>query len=162
MRVDPFAAGARNPQEITHEKALVGCAREAEAFVSTMSDFGDRPGPLLVQPPPSFAVEGTGVLEEFLDGVPGGARYAVGVRHRSWLGPDLAGMLRESGVVLTLMDYPRMPRMKEATADLSCVRLPGDRRGFPAGHTHLKKERDDLRWWSDLAGRLLEIRRGGR
>ena len=155
--MDPFAAGARNPQEITHEKALLGCAREAEAFVSTMSDLGDRLGPLLLQLPPSFAVQGTGVLEEFLDGLPGGARYAVGVRHRSWLGSDLPGMLRESWVALTLIDYPRMPRMEEATAEISYVRLLGDRREFPAGHTHLKKERDDdLLWWSGVVDRLLE------
>ena len=154
---DGFLFAAKFPQEITHEKALVGCAREAEIFVSTMSDLGDRLGPLLLQLPPSFAVEGMGVLEEFLDGLPDGARYAVEVRHRSWPGSDLATMLRERGVALTLIDYPRMPRMEEATADFSYVRLLGDRREFPAGHTHLKKERDeDLRWWSDLAGRFLE------
>ena len=89
-----FAGGVLNSQEITHEKTLVGCAREADIFVSTMSDLGDRLGPLLLQLPPSFAVEGMGVLEEFLDGLPDGARYAVEVRHRSWLGSDLAAMLR--------------------------------------------------------------------
>ncbi len=157
VRVSAFVDGIQNSQEITHERALVGCAREAEIFVSTMSDLGDRLGPLLLQLPPSFAVEGMGVLEEFLDGLPGGARYAVEVRHRSWLGSGLAAMLRERGVALTLIDYPRMPRMEEATANFSYVRLLGDRREFPAGHTHPKKERDgDLRWWSDLAGRFLE------
>ncbi len=152
-----FVTGVQNSQEITHEKTLVGCAREAEAFVSTMSDLGDRLGPLLLQLPPSFTVEGMGVLEDFLDGLPGGARYAVEVRHRSWLGSDLAEMLLERGVALTLIDYPRMPRMEEATADFSYVRWLGNRREFQSGHTHLKKERDDdLRWWSDLVGRFLE------
>ena len=154
---DGFVFAAKFPQEITHEKTLVGCAREAGAFVSTMSELGDRMGPLLLQLPPSFTVEGMGVLEDFLDVLPEDARYAVEVRHRSWPGSDLAEMLRERGVALTLIDYPRMPRMEEATADFSYVRLLGNRREFPAGHTHLKKERDDdLRWWSDLAGRFLE------
>ena len=152
-----FAGGALNSQEITHEKTLVGCAREAEAFVSTMSDLGDRMCPLLLQLPPSFTVEGMGVLEDFLNALPEGIRYAVEVRHRSWLGSDLAEMLRERGVALALIDYPRMPRMEEATAGFSYVRLLGNRREFPSGHTHLKKERDeDLRWWSDLTGRFLE------
>ncbi len=154
---DGFVFAAKFPQEITHEKTLVGCSREAEAFVSTMSELGDRMGPLLLQLPPSFTVEGIGVLEDFLKILPGGARYAVEVRHRSWPGSDLAGMLRERGVALTLIDYPRMPRMEEATADFSYVRLLGNRREFPSEHTHLKKERDDdLRWWSDLSGRFLE------
>jgi uncharacterized protein YecE (DUF72 family) len=66
-------------------------------------------------------------------------------------------MLREHGVALTLIDYPRMPRMDEATADFSYVRWLGDRREFPSGHTHLKKVRDDdLLWWSGLVGRFLE------
>ncbi|HEV2743331.1 MAG TPA: DUF72 domain-containing protein, partial [Rubrobacter sp.] len=154
---DGFLFAAKFPQEITHEKTLVGCAREAEAFVSTMSDLGDRLGPLLLQLPPSFAVEGMGVLEDFLDGLPDGARYAVEVRHRSWLGSDLPGMLREHGVALTLIDYPRMPRMEDATAEFSYIRWLGNRREFPEGHTHLKKERDaDLRWWSALVDRFLE------
>jgi uncharacterized protein YecE (DUF72 family) len=156
--VSAFVTGVQNSQEITHEKTLVGCAREAEAFVFTMSDLEDRMGPLLLQLPPSFTVEGMGVLEDFLEELPGGARYAVEVRHRSWLGSDLAAMLRERRVALTLIDYPRMPRMEEAPADFSYVRLLGNRREFPAGHTHLKKERDDdLRWWADLTGRFLEV-----
>jgi len=66
-------------------------------------------------------------------------------------------MLREHGAALTLIDHPRMPRMEEATADFSYIRWLGDRREFPAGHTQLKRERDDdLRWWSTVADRLLE------
>ena len=64
-------------------------------------------------------------------------------------------MLRERGAALTLIDYPNMPRMEEATADFSYIRWLGDLREFPSGHTHLKKERDDLRW-SELVGRFLE------
>ena len=114
-------------------------------------------GPLLLQLPPSFTVEGMGVLEDFLGGLPGGARYAVEVRHRSWLGSDLPALLREHGVALTLIDYPRMPRMQEATADFAYIRWLGDRRQFPSGHTHLKKERDDdLLWWSGVVDRFLK------
>ena len=157
VNVSAFAGGVQNSQEITHEKSLVNAGREAEAFVSTMSELGEKLGPLLLQLPPSFTVEGMGVLEDFLKALPGGPRYAVEVRHRSWLGSDLAEMLRERNVALTLIDYPRMPRMEEATADFSYVRLLGDRREFPSGHTHPKKERDDdLRWWSGLVGRFLE------
>ena len=154
---DGFLFAAKFPREITHENNLVGAERETQDFVRTMADLGDKLGPLLVQLPPSFTVEGMGVLEDFLRVLPGGFRYAVEVRHRSWLGSDLPEMLRERGVALTLIDYPRMPRMQEATADFSYVRLLGDRREFPAGHTHLKKERDeDLLWWSDLVDRFHE------
>src|SRR5688500_16446969 len=120
-----------------------------------MAELGDRLGPLLLQLPPSFDVEGMGVLEDFLKRLPEGFRYAVEVRHRSWLGSDLPEMLRERGAALTLIDYPRMPRMQEATANFSYIRWLGERREFPSGHTHLKKNRDDdLRWWSELVGRF--------
>ena len=90
-----------------------------------------------------------GVLEDFLRKLPEGPRYAVEVRHRSWLGSDLPEFLREYGVALTLIDYPRMPRMEEATADFVYIRWLGNRREFPEGHTHLKKDRDDdLLWWA--------------
>jgi uncharacterized protein YecE (DUF72 family) len=157
VRVSGFVGGVENSQEITHEVNLVGAEAETEAFLRTMAELGDRLGPLLLQLPPSFTVEGMGVLEHFLKGLPDGFRYAVEVRHRSWLGSDLPELLRERGVALTLIDYPRMPRMDEATADFSYIRWLGDRREFPSGHTHLKKERDDdLRWWSALVGGFLE------
>ncbi len=152
-----FLFAAKFPQEVTHERNLVGSEAEAEGFVRTMAELGDRLGPLLVQLPPSFDVEGMGVLEDFLKRLPEGFRYAVEVRHRSWLGSDLPQMLSERGAALALIDYPRMPRMQEATTDFSYIRWLGDRREFPSGHTHLEKERDqDLRWWSDLVDRFLE------
>ena len=154
---DGFLFAAKVPQEVTHERNLVDARSEAEGFVNTMQALEDKLGPLLLQLPPSFTVEGMGVLEDFLKDLPQGPRYAVEVRHRSWLGSDLPEMLREHGVALTLIDYPRMPRMEEATADFSYIRWLGDRREFPEGHTHLKKDRDDdLLWWSELVDRLLE------
>ena len=152
-----FLFAAKFPQEVTHERNLVGSEAEAESFVRTMAKLGDRLGPLLLQLPPSFDVEGMGVLEDFLKCLPEGFRYAVEVRHRSWLGSDLPQLLSERGAALALIDYPRMPRMQEATADFSYIRWLGDRREFPEGHTHLKKNRDhDLLWWSELVDRFLE------
>jgi len=157
VRVGIFVVGERNCQELTHERNLVGVRSEAEGLVQAMQALEDRLGPLLLQLPPSFTVEGMGVLEDFLSDLPKGPRYAVEVRHGSWLGSDLPALLREHGVALTLIDYPRMPRMQEATADFAYIRWLGDRRQFPSGHTHLKKERDDdLLWWSGVVDRFLK------
>jgi uncharacterized protein YecE (DUF72 family) len=121
-----------------------------------MAGLGDRLGPLLLQLPPSFAVDGMGVLEDFLEGLPTGPRYAVEVRHRSWLRSDLPDMLREKRAALVLIDYPGMPRMEEATAEFSYIRWLGDRREFPAGHTHSKRDRaDDLSWWAGVVDGFL-------
>jgi uncharacterized protein YecE (DUF72 family) len=151
-----FRFAAKFPQEITHDKNLVGSDELTRTFVDTMRLLNDRLGPLLVQLPPSFSVEGMGVLEDFLSTLPEGVRYAVEVRHRSWLGSDLPGLLREHGVALTLIDYPRMPRMEDATADFVYIRWLGDRREFPSDHTHPKRDRTgDLAWWAERIERFL-------
>jgi uncharacterized protein YecE (DUF72 family) len=125
-----------------------------------MGLLGDRLGPLLLQLPPSFVVEGMGVLEDFLTTLPGRFWYAVEVRHRNWLGSDLPEMLREHGVALTLIDYPRMPRMEETTAGFVYIRWLGNRQEFPSGHTHLKRDRtEDLAWWSERVDRFLVEKR---
>jgi uncharacterized protein YecE (DUF72 family) len=151
-----FLFAAKFPQDITHERNLVGCKEAAESFVRTLQALEDRLGPLLLQLPPDFTVEGMEVLDAFLRELPEGPRYAVEVRHRSWVGSDLPELLRERGAALTLVDYPRMPRLEEATADFSYIRWLGNRREFPSGHTRLKKDRDeDLLWWSGLVDRFL-------
>ncbi|MDQ3923991.1 MAG: DUF72 domain-containing protein, partial [Actinomycetota bacterium] len=152
-----FLYAAKFPLEITHERNLVDSRPEAENFVRTMQSLGDRLGPLLLQLPPGFTAEGMEVLDAFLRELPEGPRYAVEVRHRSWLGSDLPELLRERGAALTLVDYPRMPRLEESTTDFAYIRWLGNPREFPSGHTHLKKERDDdLLWWAGVVDRFLE------
>jgi uncharacterized protein YecE (DUF72 family) len=157
VSVSAFVAGVQNSQEVTHERNLVNSRSEAERFVRTMQTLEDRLGPLLLQLPPDFTVEGMEVLDAFLQELPEGPRYAVEVRHRSWVGSELPELLRKRGVALTLVDYPRMPRLEEATADFSYIRWLGNRREFPSGHTYLKKDRDDdLLWWAGVVDRFLQ------
>lgn len=152
-----FLFAAKFPREVTHERKLVDVCSEAEGFVHIMQALEDRLGPLLLQLPPDFTVEGMGVLEDFLTALPEGPRYAVEVRHRSWIGSDLPELLREHGVALALIDYPRMPRLEEATTDFAYIRWLGNRREFPSVHTNLKKERDDdLLWWAGVVDRFLK------
>jgi uncharacterized protein YecE (DUF72 family) len=156
VSVNAFVTGVQNSQEITHEKNLIGCKEAADTFVRTMQGLKERLGPLLLQLPPGFTADGLEVLDAFLSELPEGLWYAVEVRYKSWLGSELPGVLRERGAALTLVDYPRMPRLEEATADFVYIRWLGDRREFPSGHTHLKKEGDeDLHWWSGLVDRFL-------
>jgi uncharacterized protein YecE (DUF72 family) len=157
VSVSAFAVSVQNSQEITHEKNLVGRKDAAENFVRTMKGLDDRLGPLLLQLPPDFTLEGIDVLDAFLAELPKGPSYAVEVRHRSWLDSDLPDLLREHGAALTLVDYPRMPRLEEATAGFAYIRWRGNRREFPSGHTGPKKDRtEDLRWWSGLVDCFLE------
>lgn len=152
-----FLYAVKFPREVTHERNLINAKDVAENFVRAMQGLDDRLGPLLLQLPPGFTVEGRDALDSFLRDLPEGPSYAVEVRHKSWLDSDLPDLLREHGAALTLVDYPGMPRLDEATADFAYIRWLGDRREFPAGHTHSKKDRtEDLRWWSGVVDRFLE------
>jgi uncharacterized protein YecE (DUF72 family) len=73
--VSAFASSVLNFKQITHDRNL-GAEAEAESFLNTMAELGDRLGPLHLQLPPSFDVEGMGVLEDFLERMPGSFRYA--------------------------------------------------------------------------------------
>lgn len=150
-----FRFAAKFPQEITHEKQLVGCRPAADAFVDTMTGLADKLGPLLVQLPPYFEAGKMNALETFLGELPEGPRYAVEVRHQSWTKPkileDLTKLLTERNIALTLVDYPKMPRLDIATADFTYIRWLGDRREFPADHIEPRRDRtDDLAWWAEF------------
>ncbi len=151
-----FLFAAKFPREVTHERTLAGCVGLARSFAETMNLLGDKLGPLLVQLPPSFDVGGMGVLEDFLKDLPEGFRYAVEVRHWSWIRSDLPKMLEERNTALTLIDYPRMPRLEAATSDFVYIRWLGDRREFPSDHTEPKRDRsEDLRWWARRVEKFL-------
>ena len=65
-------------------------------------------------------------------------------------------MLGEYGAALALIDYARAHCMEEASADFVYIRWLGERREFPSGHTHAKRDRaEDLAWRSGRVGRFL-------
>jgi uncharacterized protein YecE (DUF72 family) len=62
VSVSAFVDCVQNSQEITHERNLVDSKDAAGYFVRTMQGLDDRLGPLLLQLPPDFTVEGIDVL----------------------------------------------------------------------------------------------------
>ena len=151
-----FLFSAKFPREITHEKGLVDCERQTREFIGTMERLGEKLGPLLLQLPPYYPAGEIETLNLFLGRLPEGFKYAVEVRHRSWIRSGLKDLLRERKAALVLVDYPNMPRLEEATANFSYIRWLGDRNEFPSGHTRPRKDRsDDLRWWSAVVDGFL-------
>ena len=83
--------------------------------------------------------------------MPRGVRYAVEVRHRSWIGSDLPTLLRENGVALTLIDYPA--HAANAGRDLRPGVRPLARAtgaSSPRATRIPKRDRaEDLAWWAE-------------
>ena len=124
---DGFRFSAKFPKLITHDQKLAGAEGNAEAFVRTMQLLGDKLGVLTLQFAYDFTPDLFARLESFLRGLPPGPRYAVEVRNRRWLTPDLGEMLSGLGVALVLQDLYYMPKMSWTTTAFTVVRWLGRR-----------------------------------
>ena len=124
---DKFTFAAKFPSIITHDQKLEGAKGAAESFVATMQILGDKLGVLTLQFAYDFTPDLLPRLDAFLAGLPGGPRYAVEVRNRKWLTPELREMLSTHNVALVLQDLYYMPRMEWTTADFTVIRWLGRR-----------------------------------
>jgi uncharacterized protein YecE (DUF72 family) len=138
-----FLFAAKVPGEITHEKVLVDCERPFSQFLATMDLLGEKLGPLLLQFPyfnkKAFANVDAFLerLEPFVEKLPKGYRFAVEIRNKNYLTPQLTELLRARGVALALIDHPWMPRPTQLVAQLDVITAPftyvrwlGDRKGI--------------------------------
>lgn len=94
-----FRFALKFPQEISHERQLVGCDSPLRAFLPVLETLAtaDRLGPTFLQLSAQFGPERLGVLERFLDELPGEFPYAVEVRHPAFFAQgDAERQLNES------------------------------------------------------------------
>ena len=158
---DRFRFAAKFPQAITHQKALVDCAEETNAFLAAMGRLDHKLGPLLLQMPPSWGANAFDTLAAFLQGLPSGFHCALEVRHRSWLGSDvfprLVELLRRHAVALCLTQQAGMPALDQTTAPFVYIRWLGRREDIiDDDFSHVRINRDvQLDRWAEQVGRYL-------
>ncbi len=131
-----FQFAAKFPKVITHEKLLVDAREETTAFLNAMAGLDEKLGPLLLQMPPSWTASGMDALTTFLANLPTGAmRFALEVRHRSWLAAEtfapLLDLLQRHSVALCLVQHAWMPALENLTAPFTYVRWLGRREDIP-------------------------------
>ncbi len=90
--------------------------------------LGENLGSLLIQLPPNFKDEKYDTLRSFLDKLPNSFRYAIEVRNRAMLCPELYKTLREHNVALAWADSFSNPAVLEKTGEFIYVRWEGDRK----------------------------------
>jgi len=158
---DEFRFAAKFPQAITHEKGLVNCQPETLAFLDAMTGLGEKLGPLLLQMPPSFGASQADALATFVRALPTGFRYALEVRHRSWLAkemlPRLLVLLQKQGVALCLVQHAWMPKLDEITAPFTYIRWLGRREDIPdTDYSHVRIDRDaQIAAWAEQVAQYL-------
>jgi uncharacterized protein YecE (DUF72 family) len=156
---EDFIFAAKVPRSITHDRELIDVAADTLAFAAIMRQLGFKCGPLLFQFAPSFTAERFADLAALLPTLPSDLRWAVEVRHTSWLNERFYDLLRAHNVALTHVDLPWMPRNTPVTADFVYIRWLGDRRKIADDFSYVRPELergDDLDWWSRQIERMLE------
>jgi uncharacterized protein YecE (DUF72 family) len=137
---DAFLGG--DARELDPSRVLVAeeFAAALESHAATMELLGDKRGPLVLQCPwfgkPIFAGLGPFLqrLDPFLAALPAGPRYAVEVRNREYLHPELLDVLKRHRAAFVLVEMRGMPhpadvaeRLELLTTDFFYARLIGDR-----------------------------------
>ncbi len=162
-----FIFSAKVPKAISHDKYLVDCEEDLNAFLSVISHLGDRLGPLILQfpyvPKSKDAVEyATGAdflsrLRRFTPLLPREYRWGIEVRNSKWLKTELLDILREHNISLVFIDYytmdplPKLAHRPEViTAPFSYIRFLGNHREMDAAVTKAIEEGNRKRNWESL------------
>ncbi|MCJ7679015.1 MAG: DUF72 domain-containing protein [Anaerolineales bacterium] len=153
---DGFCFSAKFPKAITHDRKLDGADGEAEAFVRTMQSLGDKLGVLTLQFAYDFTPELFPRLDAFLGALPKGPRYAVEVRNRGWLKPDLGEMLSGHGVALVLQDLYYMPKMTWITTAFTVIRWLGRRSDIERFDRIQIDRTKELKSWAERVRQFLD------
>jgi uncharacterized protein YecE (DUF72 family) len=168
-----FLFAIKGPRFITHVKRLRDIEKPlANFFASGLFNLMDKLGPILWQLPPQMRFDES-LIERFLALLPhdtaaalalarkrdhrmkGRARlaidqprplrYAVEVRHSSFIDERFIALLRRHNVALVIADSAkRWPTLHDLTADFVYIRLHGDKRLYQSGYGARTIER-----WTD-------------
>jgi uncharacterized protein YecE (DUF72 family) len=117
-----FRFSAKLPKAITHQKRLVGCEPELDRFAEEVAGLGGKLALLLVQMPPSAALE-IAAVQAFIAAA--GQRFdqplAFEPRHASWFTPEADTWLAGQGVCRAAADPARVPEAAEPGGDTRLV-----------------------------------------
>lgn len=153
-----FVFSAKFPQRITHELRLIDAAEETEHFLKTLSLLGEKLGVLVMQFPFDFeaTLQTVEAMKSYLAKLPAtGFRFAVEVRHKSWLREGFYERLHKHNIALVLADLPYMPKLDVETADFSYIRWLGNRKAMDGPFKEIRVDKhDELDAWLEIIRRL--------
>ncbi len=151
-----FRFTAKFPRLITHDKKLDRAEGDAQSFVQRMQLLGNKLAALTLQFAYDFTPEYFDRLDVFMKTLPAGPRYAVEVRNRKWLTPDLGEMLSGHGAALVLQDLHYMPRLDWITADFTVIRWLGRRADIQRFDEIQIDRSESMEWWAERVAGFLD------
>jgi uncharacterized protein YecE (DUF72 family) len=161
-----FIICPKAPREITHDLRLTGTAASMELFLTTMRLLGKKLGPIVFQFPPDFKADESEALRAFLPQLPEDLRFAVEFRHRSWVTPETADLMRQHRVCWVAADYIYLPKEIVPTTDFLYLRFLGRHGRFankPAEstvegtHEAVDRTAELQRWYNQIQANLEQV-----
>ncbi|GAC1419517.1 MAG: DUF72 domain-containing protein [Acidobacteriaceae bacterium] len=128
-----FRFSAKLPKAITHVAKLVIDPAALEPFAAEIAGLGNKLGVILVQLPPSLALDEACPAAEFFEALRDRLPHPIALepRHPSWFTPDAEALLREHRIARVATDPPRHPRHPPAS-----LPQPGGWRGLTYYRLH--------------------------
>lgn len=159
---DAFVFAVKGSRFITHMRRLTKIRKPlANFFASGILKLGPKLGPILWQFPPQFRFDAERI-EAFFKLLPRDAsaalalarshdkrvsgrswlrvsenrplRYAMEIRHPSFVNPDFIQLLRRHNVALVCADTVSWPRLMDVTSDFVYCRLHGSEELYASGY----------------------------
>ncbi len=110
---------------ITHIKKLRDIEESLSNFYSAISGLKEKCGPILIQLPPSLKFD-LELFREFCEILDPLYKYALEVRHISWINDKVFEMLSNYNIAFCISDSAgRFPYYETITADFVYIRLHG-------------------------------------
>jgi uncharacterized protein YecE (DUF72 family) len=119
-----FVFAVKANMRITHILRLKGAQEATELFLKMIDPLrtSRRLGPVLFQLPPQMKCD-AGLLQNYLELLPEGVRYAFEFRHPSWLVEEIYGILRSRNVSLCVAESEKLEVPEVITAGFVYYRL---------------------------------------
>ncbi len=122
-----FLFALKGSRFITHVRKLLGeeVPQAVQTFLNRSSLLREKQGPILWQLPPSLHYDPKR-LEGFLGALPSeDFRFALEVRHRSWMTEECYTLLRSRNIAWVIADAPKFPKEEVITANFVYLRFHG-------------------------------------
>lgn len=137
---DGFLFAAKIPRGVTHTRFRGDYRERLSYYLEVMGELGKKLGPLLFQFRYYRQSEFSSVsafldaFEPVLASLPPEYRFAVEVRNKEWVSPELLDALRRHRIAFVLLDHPwaeradlLLERIDAVTADFCYIRWLGHR-----------------------------------
>ncbi len=133
-----FRFCAKLSRFITHQKRLKDSGEALERYFDIFDGMGSRLGPVLIQCPPRLAYDKS-MISGFFDLLEenySSYRFAIEIRHKSWIRDDFLDLLRKHKIAFVIADSGRrFPYHEAVTSDFVYLRFHGRETLYASDYT---------------------------